>query len=279
MGKVTFMNAIVQGKVGGQVYARNKGGYYVRSWAKPTDPRTVAQMNARATFSSASGLWHVQTDASKAQWNGFALTNFNPKHPIPGVLYSGQQAFNSLRNTALTGVRLARTTVITAPAVTATFTGFAPVSVAPSGSFSASIKDSAGAPLSQSLASATLTALGAFTAVINFDRITPTGSPLWRDAISGVKSGLVFYASNPLQQAGMFVTNPELQIVGLMKPPTVSTGWLAVSSYTISMTAADLPYSTRKIWYSVGDVVEITAYAIGENGMLARLNSVKTIVT
>jgi hypothetical protein len=278
MGKVVFINAIISGKVSGQVYARNKGGYYVRGYAKPTDPRTVAQLQARASFSSASGVWHGQTDVSKAQWNGYAISNFNPKEGTPGVLYSGQQAFISLRNTALTGVRLKRTATFTAPAVTGTFASFVPTLVAPIMSFSSSILDSAGKPLPQSLISASLAVSGAFTATIGFDRVTTATSPLWSDAIGQIKSGYIFYASNPLQQAQMFVTNPYLQVVSIVQPPTVTTGWTAVQQFTLSTVAADLPIGQRKIWYTAGDVVQITCFAIGQNGQLARIGSTKVTV-
>jgi hypothetical protein len=279
MGKVTFINAIVSGKVGGSVYARNKGGYYVRQWTKPTDPASTAQLQSRGSFGAASALWHGLTDVKKAQWNGYAISNFTAKHTVPGVLYSGNQAFISLRNTAQTGTRLKRTTVFTAPAVTPTFTGFIPSTVAPATNFSSAILDSASLPLNQLFNSCTLTSLGVFTAVMGFDRITPVGSPVWRDPIGQIRSGLVFYASNPLSQQQQFVNNPEFQIVGLMAPPTVATGWTATPTFSISMSAADLPYTQRKIWYSVGDIVQVTAYAIGEGGQLARIGSVMATIT
>jgi hypothetical protein len=279
MARANFINAILSGKLAGTVYARNKGGAYVRQWVKPTDPQTVAQLSARANFASSSSSYHSLTDPQKAQWNGFALTNFTPKHPITGVLYSGQQAYNSLRNTALNAIRLTRTAAFTAPAVTATFVSYAPTQTAPVTMFGSAILDSAAKPLNQSLNAATLTAAGNFTATIGFDQTTTTSSPLWNSAVGNQPSGYVFYASNPLMQANMFVTNPELNIVGVVKPPTVSTGWTAVNQFTLSMTAADLPVANHKIWYTTGNIVQITAFACSKNGQLARIGSVKITVT
>lgn len=60
------------GSVGARTSSRNRSGQYVRQRAIPTQPRTPAQVAARASLGDQSAAWRGLTDAQRAAWNAFA---------------------------------------------------------------------------------------------------------------------------------------------------------------------------------------------------------------
>lgn len=60
------------GSVGARTSSRNRSGQYVRQRAIPTQPRTPAQVAARASLADQSAAWRGLTDAQRAAWNAFA---------------------------------------------------------------------------------------------------------------------------------------------------------------------------------------------------------------
>jgi hypothetical protein len=60
------------GSVGARTSSRNRSGQYVRQRAIPTQPRTPAQVAARASLSDQSASWRGLTDPQRAAWNAFA---------------------------------------------------------------------------------------------------------------------------------------------------------------------------------------------------------------
>lgn len=71
MAKIKFgmMMTDARGKLGGQVFSKNKGGAYVRTKVTPTNPQTAAQTTARSLFASISSAWSSLTAAQIAAWN------------------------------------------------------------------------------------------------------------------------------------------------------------------------------------------------------------------
>lgn len=71
MAKIKFgmMMTDARGKLGGQVFSKNKAGAYVRTKVTPTNPQTAAQTAARALFGAISQGWSALTDAVRAGWN------------------------------------------------------------------------------------------------------------------------------------------------------------------------------------------------------------------
>lgn len=59
------------GSVGARTSSRNRSGQYVRQRAIPTQPRTPAQVRARASLTDLSAGWRGLTDAERAAWNAF----------------------------------------------------------------------------------------------------------------------------------------------------------------------------------------------------------------
>jgi len=66
----------ISGKSGGSVFAFNKGGKYVRSWAKPTNPQTDKQTALRSIFSFVTKKWGSLTEAQVKAWKDYAKTNY-----------------------------------------------------------------------------------------------------------------------------------------------------------------------------------------------------------
>lgn len=276
MARVTFINAILSGKLAGTVYARNKAGYYVRNWTMPLDPRTPAQIQNRARFSTIASSWHALTDAQKAAWNVYGNQFFTPKTTFSVSPSSGFNAYTGLGYGALVAEAIARVNTITFPAgVTATFGNFSPASDPPAGAMSGQIKDGAGNPLPINLLNATLdSSNGAVTADFHFPA-PQTNAPIFEDATTNQKVGILIQVSNPLTQIEEFVTNPRIRTVNVIKPPLTFTGWTSADKITFSATGPDLDITKFKNWYSPGQEVEIRAYLISESGAQKFLGGVK----
>lgn len=71
----------VRGSLNGTVFARNRGGAYVRSKVSPVQPVSEWSSAARAGFSAVAKRWaSVLTDAQRAGWSAFAAV-----HPFINV--------------------------------------------------------------------------------------------------------------------------------------------------------------------------------------------------
>lgn len=66
--KLTAIVDNISGKLNGTVFARNKGGHYMRSKSNPINPRTVAQQAVRASFGAIAQLWRGLTNAQRDAW-------------------------------------------------------------------------------------------------------------------------------------------------------------------------------------------------------------------
>lgn len=71
MAKIKFgmMMTDARGKLGGQVFSKNKSGSYVRTKVTPTNPRTAKQMASRSILGTLSAGWNALTLAQVTAWN------------------------------------------------------------------------------------------------------------------------------------------------------------------------------------------------------------------
>lgn len=71
MAKIKFgmMMTDARGKLGGQVFSKNKGGAYVRTKVTPANPQTASQSGVRALFGTISSTWSTLTEAQRVAWN------------------------------------------------------------------------------------------------------------------------------------------------------------------------------------------------------------------
>lgn len=96
MAKVKYGSTVAQlsGSVGGVVYARNRGGAYIRNKTAPIQPNSGLQAGAKTVFAAAVNSWTNTLSASeRAAWNGYASAV--PYTDIFGDTryYSGQQRY------------------------------------------------------------------------------------------------------------------------------------------------------------------------------------------
>lgn len=76
MGLIKFGGGVsaISGKIGGTVYARNRGGAYARNWAKPTNTPTAKQSANRLAFGNVSKDWAGLTSSQQDGWDALAST-------------------------------------------------------------------------------------------------------------------------------------------------------------------------------------------------------------
>lgn len=88
MAKIKFgaMMVDASGKLGGQVYSKNRGGAYIRTKATPLNPQTTAQMAIRGVFASISSSWSGLTEAQRQSFNNLVSS------------YARTDIFGDLRN-------------------------------------------------------------------------------------------------------------------------------------------------------------------------------------
>lgn len=72
MAKIKFgmMMTDARGKLGGQVFSKNRSGAYVRTKVTPVNPRTTAQQANRSLLGSLSAGWSLLTESQRNAWNG-----------------------------------------------------------------------------------------------------------------------------------------------------------------------------------------------------------------
>lgn len=71
MAKIKFgmFMTDARGKVGGQVFSKNRSGAYVRTKVTPVNPRTMFQQANRAILGGLSSSWSGLTEAQRNLWN------------------------------------------------------------------------------------------------------------------------------------------------------------------------------------------------------------------
>ena len=71
MARIKFgmMMTDARGKLGGQVFSKNRAGAYVRTKVTPSNPRSLSQMSSRSILGSLSVMWNNLTLSQVAAWN------------------------------------------------------------------------------------------------------------------------------------------------------------------------------------------------------------------
>lgn len=262
----------LRGSLGGVTASRNKAGGFLRQRVTPTNPQTNVQQANRAAFGSAGSSFHALTPLQKQLWNQFAIDYFTPRGGrIPGVTYSGQQAYTSLLATVTRSNNLIRETDFSGGVIDIVPFDF---SIAPpTGQMSARIT-ATGSPSAPPdgypivITNASMTVAGALTVNVGIGDQGPVSPSLTGDLKTvGDNSqpvGINFYISQKgTQQAGL-QNGGKLSLIG-------STGLLTdvtVSNYAtpIIMGQADIDISGRKKWFVMDQWVDIHAFLVGKNG-------------
>jgi len=64
--------ADIRGKVGDEIYSRNKGGAYVKNFTSPVQPNTTPQMDRKSQWALTVAAWQTLTDVVRGEWNAYA---------------------------------------------------------------------------------------------------------------------------------------------------------------------------------------------------------------
>ncbi len=122
MAKIVFGGGVSQasGKIGGTVYARNKGGNYSRNWVVPTNPQTSRQAAQRSLMALKSAAWRTLTDNQRDSWASWAGDNPILDRLGNSIVLSGAQAYNKINmNRTTAGDAAAQTVTPSAASFTA----------------------------------------------------------------------------------------------------------------------------------------------------------------
>lgn len=83
----------IRGKLGGTIYSRNRFGAVARSYKKPIQPNSNAQIQQRARLGNMSALFKNLTELQRRQWEEWARTKYIPRHKINNGQYGAHSAF------------------------------------------------------------------------------------------------------------------------------------------------------------------------------------------
>jgi hypothetical protein len=272
----------LSGKMGGFVFARNKGGAYVRQFVMPTDARSIAQLRARAQFAQAVSGYHTLTPLMKGEWQSFASQYFTSKNRgnVPGI-HSGVNAFVSLRNSLLQLNHFQSAPNININSTPATLVTLQDVTLIthPPTSVLEGVLDEG----KYAFGSCTELNVKFTSGVVEFSFNTiatgggasgpsPKTGSILRDG-NGQNVGFNVYLSNPLIQDGVFVQNPAMTMIastGLINQYTTASVITTNVELVIPIT---LDFSGIKSGWVAGSRAEVTVYMVNAQGQQVRVYS------
>jgi len=109
--KYSALVSDVRGLVGGNVFSRNKGGGYVRTFKKPTNPQTPKQETVRQNMTVLSSGWRELDEEVRIGWNA-AAADFPRQNKMGEQIYLSGQALYLAFNSTLLNAGLA---IVTTP--------------------------------------------------------------------------------------------------------------------------------------------------------------------
>lgn len=104
MAKIKFgmMMTDARGKLGGQVFSKNRSGSYVRTKVTPVNPQTSFQQSNRALLGSISSNWSSLTSDQRNAWNG-AVENWQKTNVFGDLTKpTGKNLFTGLNKNRVT---------------------------------------------------------------------------------------------------------------------------------------------------------------------------------
>ena len=270
----------MRGKLGSLVFARNRAGAYARGYAKPVDPATIAQLNARNAFGTASSNYHGMTDTTKALWSNFASHIFNPKSGTTGVP-SGFNAFVALLTVVNNAKVFKNFDYEAAVPIVGTSIPMQFSATPPSFALQANIKSGTAGAFSYTFGNFSAITYAevlnkvTLTGTMNLDMLGLIGitgqTNLLQDAV-GNKFGFKIFMSNPVQQEHMFIQNPYLIDIGQSLPVSMATSPNLEPSFLMNF-EAELEPAKYRSFPKIYDWVQLTAFAVSQKGQMLRIGS------
>lgn len=83
----------ISGRIGGQVFSRNRYGAYIRTGTKPVVSTTAEAMLAKARLGNISAQWQALTDAQRAGWKAWAQENPVLNRLGQSIILTGHAAY------------------------------------------------------------------------------------------------------------------------------------------------------------------------------------------
>lgn len=270
----------LSGKLGGNVFARNKSGAYIRQYVIPVDPNTQAQADARVAFGTSSSSYHSLDSVLKNQWGNFAQNLYLPKNGINTGQYSGFNAFVALRNVVQNAGKLLISTptvlVNGTPNTPEDLVGYAATGMPPSSSIQGNLLlATGGGTIQPFLTNTTVNTTGAFTFTLSLGSSTsPTPTNIAEQLSNGGSQliGFAVFMSNPVQQSQMFIANPEIINLGYIPNIALETG-TGTGVETIQVGGVALSPEKYQNWVTADNWVRITVYMTTLNGQMIRIGS------
>lgn len=91
----------VSGRIGGTVFAHNRGGMYARNGTKPSIVTTPSAQDFKAILGTVSKLWNNLSAAQVAAWNTYAANNPQKNRLGRQISLTGQNFFIKLNSRLL----------------------------------------------------------------------------------------------------------------------------------------------------------------------------------
>jgi hypothetical protein len=91
--KLGPMAAAVSGKIGGTVFSHNRGGAYVRRWAKPSVVSSIEATAQKGILATCSRAWATLSDQERAAWRTASIEHPKINRIGESHTLSGEQAY------------------------------------------------------------------------------------------------------------------------------------------------------------------------------------------
>lgn len=275
----------LRGKLGGQVFSRNKAGAYVRSYVKPVDPGTVAQIRARSAFGAYASLFGSLSGADKALWNEYAQVYYRPKNGTNSGQYTGAQAFNSLYTVTQNAREssVAPTIAIngSAPAMGVTpVPWISAIGSPPTNAVVNALNGLAGEDYPMSfIAQPQVFPNGAFEVILQVGDGSGETLTQFEDPY-GNTVGFAVFMSNGNANPGMTYNNPERYLLGYVQPALFNDPSIDLNSVATVQINQPFPQdiSIYKSYPYTGQSVMLTVYAVDKWGTMAKIGSRETTI-
>lgn len=250
------------GSIGDMTFSKNKSGFYVKNRAKPTNPRTEAQVQARQNLANSAAAWGAIGSNYQALWNEFGRTLFTGLNGTTGV--TGLAAWSACNTIAKNSALLSLTPasggqepiVIDASAVP---------TARPSSVFS-----TAGKPaFTVGLGSITVRTNGVGSVTLAFSESVSFADEAINNVSTGT-SGFALYASQPYNYQGGY-SGKLLQVL-------LGNSGL-ISGLTGAMSTLATTFATTAKVGNVGQYVLVTLVAFDAYGQTISLHSRETVIS
>jgi hypothetical protein len=268
------------GSLGGITASKNKGGGYLKARPNPVNPKTIAQIRARANMGASASGFSALTTLEVAHWNNYAQTLYIPKKSNNTGQYSGFQAYVSVNNQIMNAFGLSRVYELLNSGATMAggqLNSFWHLSSnePPTDNVVAQMKGITNDQLAMIPIKCPVHVDG------KLEYEFQVGDGLGEDMLGtlfpdGSKMGFAVYMSNANNNEGRSYANQERYLMGYFQPTAAvdPNDMLAVTYLTLKATDT-LNVANYNTWPQVGQWVVMSLYAVSENGNMIKIGAVE----